>query len=566
MLRRSIFGKHLSKIIAAARHANRPDVDARRFEDKLFANNEAALSRRKLLGAAAGVGAVMAMPACASSESDADGGSGSGAALKTDKKIVIVGAGAAGLTAAYRLMQAGWSSTVYEGEPKRLGGRMWTQQNFNGDKQFVERGAELVDTLNESLIPLAKELGLEIEEFAPGDEGFEAEFFYFGGTRYTSEQLYAGLRPFLKSVEQDINAARLNELDSVTYQTKANDALKKLDNTSLAQYFGSKATTTDSWVLRALEVAYMTEYGDDVATQLALNFLTLADTDLSDGFTWYGQSDESKRVKGGNSQITSRLADKLKAANVPINTDHTLVAIRENSEGIRLTFKKSNGGTVEVVADQVIMALPFTTLRLVEGIKDLSMPELKKRSIAKLGYGKNVKHMAGFKSRGWRDGIGGVPKSTGVLTTDLGMGMVWETSRLQAGKSGILTNFLGGTDALTARPDSNLKRMLADLNTFWPGLAALHDGNHVMQHWPNSRFARGSYVSPEVGQYTTLFGSEGDTELNGRLIFAGEHTSPDWWGFMNGAIQSGERAAKEVLGENVSQVKPAARTWKVRPT
>lgn len=559
-MRRTLLNRRISRIISLSRRSLNQDSNSNKLIDQIQATHQATLTRRQLLGGAAGLGAGLAIQGCRTLRSNPSNSS----KLDNTRNIAILGGGAAGLTAAYRLMQAGRSSTIYEGESSRIGGRMWTHRNFNKDSQFVERGAELVDTLNSNLIPLAQELGLEIELYEPGDRGLISEFFYYNGKKYTDEDLYKGLQPFLASVAIDLAAAFPGGVDSVTYKTKANPDLIKFDRMNLAEYFASKKNTTEAWVIAALSQSYLTEYGDDLFNQSALNFLGIADTDLSDGFTWYGLSDETRRIKGGNSQITERLRDRIQG-NIPIKMGHTLIAIREVSQGIQMTFAEEGGSTREFVADQVICTLPFSTLRMVDGIDKLNLNPIKKRSITELGYGTNVKHMVGFTNRAWRKGIGGVPPTTGMLTTDLSMGMVWETSRLQAGNSGILTNFLGGTDGIKATPEGNLRRMLAGIDSFWPGLAKLHDGNTIMQHWPSMPLARGSYTSPRAGQYTTFFGCEGETELKGRLIFAGEHTSPDWWGFMNGAIQSGERAAKEVLGEKFSGVPAGIRKWKKLP-
>ena len=568
-MRRTLLNKKISNIMALAKYSLAHPNDEQRVREAILRNQESWLTRRQFMALSTAFGGSLLLPSCEFLQPK----SLINSSLDRSKNIVILGAGAAGLTAAYRLMQKGVSSSIYEGEESRIGGRIWTQRPFNKDGQFIERGAELVDTLNNNLIPLAQELGLEIELYAPGDQGVTAELFYYKGKRYTEENLYRGLKPFLKSVAKDIAKAFPEEVESITYKsipqeksqrTREHEAILKFDRMSLQEYFSSKRSITDSWIIELLSKSYLTEYGDDLFNQSALNFLSIADTDLTDGFTWYGSSDETRRVKGGNGQITDRLGEKLENQ-IGIHRGHILRAIRESSKGLVLVFDKSGGGTVEVSADQVICTLPFSTLRLVEGIQNLDLSPVKKKSIAELGYGMNVKHMAGFTSKAWRKGLGTVPPSTGMLTTDLGMGMVWETSRLQAGNSGILTNFLGGNDGIIARPESNLKRMLGDLDAFWPGLAQLHDGNSQMQHWPSAPLARGSYTSPKIGQYTSLFGCEGETELKGKFLFAGEHTSPDWWGYMNGAIQSGERAAKEVLGEKVSLTSPNRRGWKKMP-
>jgi monoamine oxidase len=73
------------------------------------------------------------------------------------------------------------------------------------------------------------------------------------------------------------------------------------------------------------------------------------------------------------------------------------------------------------------------------------------------------------------------------------------------------------------------------------------DGNRASMFWTQNPFARGSYSCPKPGQYTTLMGAAGEPELNGRLLFAGEHCSQDYAGYMNGAVQSGNAVVKTIL-------------------
>ncbi len=72
-------------------------------------------------------------------------------------------------------------------------------------------------------------------------------------------------------------------------------------------------------------------------------------------------------------------------------------------------------------------------------------------------------------------------------------------------------------------------------------------------NWSRHRFALGSYSCQKPGQYTGFFGIEGQPELDGRLLFAGEHTSTDYSGFMNGAVESGQRVAVEITGRRTAQ-------------
>ena len=65
----------------------------------------------------------------------------------------------------------------------------------------------------------------------------------------------------------------------------------------------------------------------------------------------------------------------------------------------------------------------------------------------------------------------------------------------------------------------------------------------IVWFWATYPFTLGSYASAKVGQYTTMLEEAGEPALGGRMQFAGEHTSSDFLGYMNGGVQSGNRAA-----------------------
>jgi monoamine oxidase len=166
--------------------------------------------------------------------------------------------------------------------------------------------------------------------------------------------------------------------------------------------------------------------------------------------------------------------------------------------------------------------------------------------------------MYGFTERWWRNPAVKLPASSnGSIFTDLPLQCTWETSRGQAGKSGILTNFLGGAAAKQLTTEC-FGEFHQELNRVFPGIGDKFDGKRAIMNWPKYKFTRGSYSCPLVGQYTTLLKAAPEPELDGRLIFAGEHTSGDFAGFMNGAIQSGNRAAKEILERKKIELQKAA--------
>jgi monoamine oxidase len=199
------------------------------------------------------------------------------------------------------------------------------------------------------------------------------------------------------------------------------------------------------------------------------------------------------------------------------------------------------GSSFSAAAEHVVVAIPFTTLRNVQ--IDLELPEAKRRTIEQLGYGTNAKLMVGFSERIWRERY----HSNGSTFSDQPFQQTWETSRMQPGRHGIITNFTGGRHGVELGEGSPAERaaeMARQLDQIFPGISALR-GREARMHWPAQPFVRGSYACYFPGQWTTMRGVEG--EAVGSLHFAGEHCSLDAQGFMEGGCETGERAANEVL-------------------
>ena len=88
-------------------------------------------------------------------------------------------------------------------------------------------------------------------------------------------------------------------------------------------------------------------------------------------------------------------------------------------------------------------------------------------------------------------------------------------------------------------------QFFAQVEPVLPGLCAVWNGRATIDFWPGNPFSRGSYSYWQVGQYTRFAGIEGEQE--GNAHFCGEHTSVDFQGYLNGAVETGERAAGEVI-------------------
>lgn len=466
--------------------------------------------------------------------------------------VIILGAGFAGLTAAYRLSQARVPYRIFEAS-QRCGGRVLTKNGFNGDGMFCELGAELVDTVHVELIELCKELGLVVEDLRGGDTGVDAGAYMHGGKIYSDGDLRREVQPLCQAVIRD--AKKIfgdGEREGIKYSNmfKAH----AFDKMNLEEYLNSIRGLA-TWVKEMVRLAYVGEFGLEAYQQSALNLILMISEEHGEKFEMFGESDESKRIQGGNSRLADALAAKLGIRNgkesANIRWKHELVAWSKKGSSHVLTFK-TPGGTREVKASQILCTIPFSVLRGVEGLRDLGFSPRKMRSIYEFSYGTNSKLMIGFQKRIWRSS--GAARPTNGSLSEASFQSLWETSRLQKGESGILTNFTGGRRGLEAS-EKDVAAVLAVANKFYPGLKGLHDGHSAFLNWTKNPHARGSYGCPGPGHFEAFYGVEGESELGGQVEFAGEHASPDWQGFMNGAIQSAEIAAKRIVASRMPKKK-----------
>ncbi len=480
------------------------------------------LSRREFLRRASAGGAGAMLAACA------------GTPGRSEEPVAVVGGGVAGLTAAYRLQKAGQRVHLYEAG-SRLGGRIFTRRQFNADGQFVELGAELVDSGHKDLIRLARELGLRVQNLVKGERGRDT--FWFGGRRYSEHEVVRAFRPLGGRIAADAEGV---------YDAKGDftEKARQLDQISLADYLADRGRDCEPWVIELLVAAYEPEFGIEVERQSSLNLVDFINPDAADGFQVFGESDEAWRIEGGNSSLPEALHAAI-TGKVDLRLERRLRRLDDEGDKIRLEFATEKGPAAYSY-DRVILALPFTVLRHVGGIDDLPLSAGKKRCIREMGYGNNVKVFRSFRSRVWRQAAEEPAANGSVFSDARSFQNVWETSRGQAGERGLITNLLGGTRA-ARYSEAAMSGYLDELDAVFAGIKAAYDGKAGSMNWPKVATALGSYSAPLVGQYTWIYAASPTPELDGRLLFAGEHTSLVSPGFMNGGVESGNRAARQVL-------------------
>ncbi|WP_293356094.1 MULTISPECIES: NAD(P)/FAD-dependent oxidoreductase [unclassified Microcoleus] len=444
--------------------------------------------------------------------------------------ILVVGAGIAGLTAAYRLRQGGVRADIIEAT-NRVGGRIRTVPKVAGTQIFADVGGEFIDTGHTTLISLASELGLRAIDLVNVQRAFVKDTFFFQGRRFSVAQIIADFAPLASKINADLKSVG----DEFSYQDFT-EAAERLDNLSIAEYLEQGNTSTI--VRQLLRVAYATEFGRDPEEQSALNLLFLIGTE-ADSFQLYGNSDERYQIDGGNSQIVNRLADRLSGS---IETGTILEAITLLPDGRYRVNLRSGQSAIDRTYERVLLALPFSTLRDVK--INVPLPQPKRRAIEQLGYGTNSKLITGYRSRIWRDTY----QSTASVFTDLGFQNTWEATPFAPTANALVTEFTGGKQGLAigaGTPEEQAQRFLGQFDRVFPGVRNLRTGKAVRAFWSGERFFKGSYSCYLVGQWTQMYGVEG--ERFGNLYFAGEHTSLENQGYMEGGCETGQRAAVEIL-------------------
>jgi monoamine oxidase len=453
------------------------------------------------------------------------------ALAEAEARVAVVGAGLAGLTAAHELSKAGLKATVYEGST-RLGGRCFTIRSFPG--QIAEHGGEFIDSGHEAIRGLSAAFGLELDDVLSAEPKNSRSLYSFGAgySLANAQKDYADLHPLIQD-----QAKRIGD---VSYKSSTAFA-RALDHISLADWVARCVPGGRAGRLgQLIEDAVTEEFAADATSISGLVPAPLFAPNTERGFNlYYASSDQRFHVRGGNDQIPRLLGEKLGDA---VETGAALAAVTRLPDGrVRLALSRDSE-VIEAVYDRVILALPFSILRQLDTTRAGFQP-LKARAISTLGMGSSTKFQLRFRERVWhRAGCGGEIR----LRSDL-FQTTWDVTRAQSGDSGILNFWSGGRQAERSAaldPKELARSCLTDAEKLLPGLTAAWTGEMTRDAWRSNPWSLGSYAFQPLGYATALSGIEALRE--GNCFFAGEHTAAES-GFLNAAVESGQRAAKEVL-------------------
>lgn len=484
--------------------------------DEPVAPGHAGITRRRMLAGLA-VGATASLAGCNLPRLEAD-----------RTRVAIVGGGLAGLNALRLLRGAKIDARLYEARG-RLGGRVFTAR---GGPIPADDGGQFINSDHIEMLAAAKRHGLGLVNRAASDG---RTVVIDGGRVITEAELAKDLRAIAAII-----AADAKRLDS-DYARHA----PPLDALSVTQYLDTHAEAlTKPYARKLLEATIRTEFGQEPqdASALALIF----NLPVADGkhVELIGSSDEQFVLQGGSGTLVDAMA---RGFGDWIETGHAVQRIERTATGVRLRF--ANGRSVE--AERAIVTVPAPLLRTIDFGGILS--PLWHDYVTEIGVGRNEKLNVAYEGRPWRQGMG---LAGDIWPLDGPFAEAWDATTVTS-DYGLMTWFMGGAqcDAVDAPDLAEVRRTFEEAAAAAvPELGASATGWQRRTNWSRDPFARGAYSCFRPGQLTRFAelmwveenGSAIQTPAAGSLIFAGEHLSDAFPGYMEGGLQTGRLAAQAI--------------------
>lgn len=428
--------------------------------------------------------------------------------------VIVAGAGLAGLAAARELEASGARVTIVEARD-RVGGRVHTIRAGFRHRQHGEAGADLIEGEQEPVRELAAAVGLKPARI------LRQGFGYYGPDGRGNRRVQHGPTAF-------VEAKKLLRREVDDYRRTGERWDSAVGRTLVAQSVAGwlERAGADRRIasgLRGLRNFFLADPED-------LSLIALIET-FASGST-PGKSD-LYRIPGGNDRLPRAIAARLRGK---VLLEARVRQVWQGTQGVRVTIDEG-GRRHELPADYCIVALPATMVRDVEF--EPALPEDQARAFASLKYGAATRILLQFDAPFWRRA--GRPRAFG---TDLDVGAVWDGSEGQRGRAAILTLLAGGRASREIRTVLDEEGMPGIIDRLrWLGLPAPLLAHHVVS-WEDDPLVRGGYAyfDPSFDPYLQPWLAR----PAGRVLFAGEHTSTKWQGYMSGAVESGQRAAVEV--------------------
>ncbi|WP_339694981.1 NAD(P)/FAD-dependent oxidoreductase [uncultured Roseivirga sp.] len=512
------------------------------------------------------------------------------------KKIAVLGAGMAGLVAAYELASLGHEVVIYEAND-RIGGRAWTHRFDDG--QYHEFGAMRFPMEHDHTRYYAKKCGLSFRTFIKHHD--EPNSFYFikgvltekssWGTKLLpelnltefekwmidngpipAEARHAQLLNLLvypfKQLMHEISS-NPHDLNAILGTGPITERIKEIDKISLGEYLKKYNTSTDAIELiggvTGLEVWW------DKAVSMFIREELAAEERLKD----QGIEEGRDEIIGGTDQLPNGMLNMLSKLKVEIKTEHEVFSINKQSEQIQLGIKNKLKETLEDF-DYVICTLPFSILRTIS-LAGFSKPKM--TAIRNLNYASSAKVLLNTKNRFWEAApynIKGGASQTDLINRQIyypsgntvavpetnasqlkGLhGQVQKYSKFELiddskESPGILVgSYVWGMDARrlgALEQDDRAVTVIDAVSKIHPEIMEVGMVKDTASiSWDNYKYANGAFCFMKPGDFSNYYQDAISSE--GNLFFAGEHCSLDN-GWIQGAIISSLKAVETLVNK-----------------
>ena len=442
-----------------------------------------------------------------------------------NRTVTVIGAGLAGLSAAYDLQRAGWQVTVLDARD-RVGGRVYSLRDFSNGL-VAEGGGEFIAESHKRMLAYADQFHLQLGSAGSWQSQAEDWGAFDGRAGPMSD---AGIWGANLNVEVEKIWRALVEMGELVPDPHTPQAARGAENLDMK--------STADWI-NALDAHPLAkqDFIQHIRSEYTCEPEQHSLLDLARNVSMYYTTMEREmnyRVIGGNDLIPRALAKTL--SDVRLNAPVT--SVRARPDGVAVYYQQGNSHYT-ISSAFAILAIPLTTARLIEFNPPL--PEAHQKMVNHVSYGAVTKVLIEYRKRFWDE-----KGWNGHITTDAPIVLTWHATSHIENEYGILTVYTGGRPgaklaALSA--EERVRVAVAEIEKIFPGSSDLIECTATVA-WPKEPYTRGSYAALAPGEVTahwkTLF------EPAGRLLFAGEHAT-DIQGFMEGAVESGQRTARMIL-------------------